>query len=440
MNSGVEVLDALEPPWGGAAAEENVLDRPWVVMEEEEERQLVAVEKRYRLKKESPIGVMEEEERLAWDTRLYHRMWREGVPREELEERIAIEAATLKREARILQKEVKAVELITPYHWRRTEDDRVICPEFGDVDVIEMLSMETDVDRQESRALLRMREAMLTRVDPYVGVWISPAEAYYGETRWVLMLSDGKGEAEMFGIRPDSDRIDGVEIAARLAGQLGLEMPLRKAGTVRETPLLVEVKNREESWRWLRREIPELGGFWQVIDGGELEQVWQADLADTRKLARKVVDHMELTAWMNDQAVLAMGMMVEDHFGNQGMNWHNSGCGMLSSQLKDRMKGGDVMLFGNDGVWMNGNQQLEPIIVGKYVRGKGYFPTYREQHTWVEGKLKWKMVVDQKGEIVWGKYMKSCPVCGHRYEGYVPSTLGACVGCATAIGVKVWEC
>lgn len=304
------------------------------------------------------------EERLAFDTRIY-----KNTSSQNLE----VDLAALAVEAG----EKRPLETrIWPFRLELRRD-KVVCPEMGSDDVREYYSVETKLDRQETKAGLRIRKSLIEQPAGTSVVWLTGPNEIYPEGRVEVGHSFWDRNTKVmqsYGIPVEFSPEKFRQLANQLLEESELDIDqFENVDQFRDKIFILKPKGDKNTWQLLKEKLP-LGKIWTTIEKKEAERIKQEAL----KTARLAVASLPPTRMGHIQK----GAHLE-RFMNQ-RNWGISGssCGALNSNL---IKGSHQHIgFGSRGV-VEVEHKTEVVYVaecgrchkhiGKFMRpGKDHCP------------------------------------------------------------------
>ncbi|MFC1790789.1 hypothetical protein ACFLZP_04905 [Patescibacteria group bacterium] len=287
-------------------------------------------------------------ERLAFNTSLYLRN-QGGIeaffsgqvddPR-----RLAVDLARL-----VIETAGSQEDRITPYTLQATGSGQVISPEFGDDDLITMLTWETPAEKLESKATLRIRDYLLARGEkPALIIWVSPADESLGYSEGRVMVGfsrviDGLKIAQCYGICADIQ-----------TDQFGMS-----TNKLRETPFIFENADMGYLQKMAEQLIP-LPDIWARIKSSEARVLHEQALEHARQALLKV--QADIVSNGRSLSPIEFGAHLELEMRSRGWGMENaSSCGATNTDLLQS----SFSSFNVDGA---GRQMLTGSEKGTFVR------------------------------------------------------------------------
>lgn len=283
---------------------------------------------------------------------------------------------------------------INPFVLEVATDGRVVNPALGPSDVAEYYSDETELDRMEKEAGLKMRDCLLCEPEGALSIWISPpgGPLNYEEGRIVVGLNkeeNGVRLLESYGICTNHDPQHCLDISNQLNGSTNTDCAFDSPEDLRNKVFVV-IPPDGEPWGFLRKIIP-MDNVWDSIESGQAHQVKQKALKDAQEVAHKT--RPLLFNAQTEREYIHAGAYAERLMQARGWKMISGACGSLN---------GDLM--NNEGMFIHSHFQLNPtgeIVgakteIGKFVRRCGKC-----------GK--------EINKVIKAGYR--CPCCGGIYEG-----------------------
>jgi len=254
-------------------------------------------------------------ERLAFDYSKY-----QSLHPQLRNEIVALDLAALVVEAGI--EDLK--NRVWPFRYQ-LRGERVICPEMGNQDISNYFSVETSLDRQETRAGLKLRQALISQPGGSTVVWLSPPNQKYSEGRITVGMIDWQNNLKVmhcYGIVVDFSKDEFIDIAKKFSDfcQPAGEIELRSHVFVFSS------SNVPNSWHLVKRILP-LGEIWQAIENNEVELRRERAIRD----AQTVVSSMPTYLGFYDP--VRQGAYLEEAMQGIGYKISGSSCGLLNSDL-----------------------------------------------------------------------------------------------------------
>lgn len=303
-------------------------------------------------------------ERLAFDTRLY---------KNSSSQNLEVDLAALAVEAG--EKRPLGTR-IWPFRLE-LRGDKVVCPEMGSRDVREYYSVETELDRQETKAGLRMRKSLIEQPAGTSVVWLAGPNQIYSEGRVEVGHSFWDRNTKVmqsYGMPVEFSQEEFTQLANQLLEETELNVDhFENVDQFRDKVFTLKPKRNKDTWQLLKEKLP-LGKMWARIEKEEVERIKQEAL----KTARLAVASLPPTRMGHVQT----GAYLE-RFMNQ-KNWGISGssCGALNSNLVKGLH--QHTIFGNQaGVEVEHKTEVVYVPecgvchkhIGKYMRpGKDHCP------------------------------------------------------------------
>ncbi len=215
---------------------------------------------------------------------------------------------------------------IWPYRFELRGRNRVVCPEWGNQDIIEGFSLKTDQDKQETKAALKIRQALIDEREGTTVVWLSPPNEDYPEGRITIgkvVWMNNLKTMECYGLPVEFSKESFIEIAKRLSSEsvVGLK-------EFRSQVYILSSEKHTDPWHELKKKIP-LGKIWTAIENKQAELNKTTILRD----ARLVADSVPVYLWSNNP--VRVGAYLERKMERMGhrINTVKSGCGGLNKDL-----------------------------------------------------------------------------------------------------------
>lgn len=240
---------------------------------------------------------------------------------------------------------------VNPF-WLKRVGDKVISSDLGEQDVIN----HYDLNTQEGRAGLKIRETLLSEPDGTISIWISPpgGEADYSEGRIVVGVNRGDS-MESYGICTKFDPKECVEIAKSLGSEI--EDP----ETLREE--VIVIRDELDPWNYLRQRIP-IDEVWDSVASGEVH-VHKQEVVNDATTATKILEPF-LKYMVGKWEQIVVGAWLEKIMMSFGYKIMGGVCGILNSEIlgKAATLSGEIVKFVK-------NCGQCGIYIGKLI-GKGY--------------------------------------------------------------------
>ncbi len=235
---------------------------------------------------------------------------------------IPIGLASLFIEARDTQEIEKR---IVPYRFQKI-GDKVISPEWGEDDIAEYFCWETERDRQESEAGVKVRQALIEQPEGTAVVWLSPPAEGYPEGRisiGKIVWENNVKEMHCYGIAAKFSK----EKFLHLADEFGNDdkVNLEK---LRSQVFLLSSNDYEDPWQVLKIKLP-LGKIWIEIETKRAELRKEKYQRDAEIVVKSIPDYMWSMSRIRMGAYLERGMERMGH----RINTVKSGCGGLNRDL-----------------------------------------------------------------------------------------------------------
>ncbi len=235
---------------------------------------------------------------------------------------IPIGLASLFIEARDTQEIEKR---IVPYRFQKI-GDKVISPEWGGDDIAEYFSLETERDRQESQAGLKVRQALIDQPEGTAVIWLSPPTEGYPEGRisiGKIVWENNVKEMHCYGIAAKFSE----EKFSYLAEKFGNDDQVN-LDKLRSQVFVLSSNDYEDPWQVLKIKLP-LGKIWTEIETKRAGLRKERFRRDAEMVVESMPDYMWSISRVRMGAYLERGM---ERMGHQ-VNSVKSGCGGLNKDL-----------------------------------------------------------------------------------------------------------
>ncbi len=217
-------------------------------------------------------------------------------------------------------------ERIWPYRFELRNNNRVICPEMGDQDVSDYFSLETDQDRQETEAALKIRQALVDEKEATAVVWLSPPNENYPEGRITIgkiAWENNVKTMECYGLPVNFSKEIFIQISQKISP--GNEYSLKN---LRSQVYIFSSEVYLDPWQEIKKKLP-LGQVWSAIEKKQAELRKEEILRDTRLVADSVSAHL----WSSHPIKLGAYLECEMERMGYRINAVKSGCGGLNKDL-----------------------------------------------------------------------------------------------------------
>ncbi len=214
---------------------------------------------------------------------------------------------------------------VVPYRFQKV-GNKVISPEWGNKDITEYFSWQSERDCQESQAGLKLRQALIDKPEGTVIAWFSPPDGKYPEGRisiGKIVWKNNLKEMHCYGISTRFSKKGFIALVEGLEDSNDIDL-----GKIRSQIFVLSSADHKNPWQALKTKLP-LGKIWTEIE------TKQADLRkeSVRRDAEMVVESMPDYLWRLNR--VRMGAYLETAMVRMGhrINPVKSGCGGLNRDL-----------------------------------------------------------------------------------------------------------
>lgn len=229
-----------------------------------------------------------------------------------------------------------SVERVWPYKLVLLEDGRVVDSEGVAKDVSQQYSFNDELDRLESSAGIRMREALISEPIGTASVWISPkgGPRNYEEGRievGVNEVHNGQKTLISYGLAIDWEPKYCLEKAWILANYSGYDYSrISLPEDLRGSVFVINGFTPKESWALLRDLLP-VDDIWQAIDDGRVEELKNKAIEAANRTTRYTVPLIERAT--SEYDFIRAGAYMEQQMILEGFSMLGGACGVLNSEL-----------------------------------------------------------------------------------------------------------
>lgn len=212
---------------------------------------------------------------------------------------------------------------VWPFEYQ-LKGDKVVCPEMGSQDVKNYFSIETDLDRQETKAGLKIRQALIDQPAGTSIVWLSPPNKTYSEGRITLgriSWQNNQKIMQCYGLAVNFTKKDFINLSQKLSqfDQPSPEINLRSR-------VFVLPSESFNSWLFIKEVLP-LGAIWQSIETKQAEIKKDKVIRDAKMVVSSMPVHLVCQNPISRGAYLERGMEALGH------QLSGSSCGLLNKDL-----------------------------------------------------------------------------------------------------------
>jgi hypothetical protein len=227
-------------------------------------------------------------------------------------------------------------ERITPFTLEVLLGGRVVDRSLDDRDVSGHYDEETEFQKKEKVAALKIRESLLTEPEGTVSVWISPPEGElnYKEGRITVGVSKTKAgvkQLESYGIPTQLTAEQNLLIAWRLAEFSDKDYShINHPEDLRSEVITFIPPDNSSPWELLRELIP-MDEVWDAIETGGVKEVKEEAVSTALKVYEEV-EYM-IRAARTEQDYTDAGAYAERLMGERGRPIKSGPCGLTNSDL-----------------------------------------------------------------------------------------------------------